>query len=543
VQINLEQIIQISFQLYKNNQYTKALALLDKAIGVSQSSADYWLIVALCSQKEKMFQKSGFAFKKALHLANNNSEIFGSYAGLLTELRFFKQAENYYKKAIAFAPDNVIHKHNLGLLYFRQNKLNDAISQFSTVLKNKHTFRRSVEFLIKCLVMRGNHDDIERALDILAENLTFDENDSVWLRMYSEILWLKKNMDWDHLYVQAIKDDKFSPKLLFDYINMLFQSEQVDKAERIFYEQFHNFNGYMPEEFIYLESMLAYQRGNADKAYDVLNAIKKEAQLQVSHIRLKSRIFLALRRFNEARELCEYLVSLPSVCQGDYALLASCYKFCGDLEKYRNLYDFDKLVKVIPIVLPDKFIDINLFNRALEEELNAKHQNFNHPLEQSLRHGSQTLGNLFNCDSDLINTLKQSLVLAIWSYLKHLDLQDAHPFNRNNVDEIDFSGAWSVKLSKHGFHKNHFHNDGWISGCYYVNVPTAIDSDGQGWIKFGQMESEETIDDIPDFLVKPVAGCIVLFPSYMWHGTNVFNDSSHRITVAFDVVPKRSVGL
>ena len=33
-------------------------------------------------------------------------------------------------------------------------------------------------------------------------------------------------------------------------------------------------------------------------------------------------------------------------------------------------------------------------------------------------------------------------------------------------------------------------------------------------------------------------GRLVLFPSYMWHGTIPFHDAQPRTTIAFDVVPK-----
>ena len=38
--------------------------------------------------------------------------------------------------------------------------------------------------------------------------------------------------------------------------------------------------------------------------------------------------------------------------------------------------------------------------------------------------------------------------------------------------------------------------------------------------------------------IQPRAGRLVLFPSYMWHGTVPFRDSQPRTTIAFDVIPK-----
>ena len=36
----------------------------------------------------------------------------------------------------------------------------------------------------------------------------------------------------------------------------------------------------------------------------------------------------------------------------------------------------------------------------------------------------------------------------------------------------------------------------------------------------------------------PEPGLLVLFPSYMWHGTVPFHDTAARTTIAFDVIPK-----
>jgi hypothetical protein len=37
--------------------------------------------------------------------------------------------------------------------------------------------------------------------------------------------------------------------------------------------------------------------------------------------------------------------------------------------------------------------------------------------------------------------------------------------------------------------------------------------------------------------VQPVPGRLVLFPSYMWHGTIPFHATTARTTIAFDAVP------
>ena len=41
----------------------------------------------------------------------------------------------------------------------------------------------------------------------------------------------------------------------------------------------------------------------------------------------------------------------------------------------------------------------------------------------------------------------------------------------------------------------------------------------------------------PDHYVRPYPGLLVLFPSYVWHGTVPFESGGRRLTAAFDVVP------
>jgi hypothetical protein len=57
-----------------------------------------------------------------------------------------------------------------------------------------------------------------------------------------------------------------------------------------------------------------------------------------------------------------------------------------------------------------------------------------------------------------------------------------------------------------------------------------------GWLKFGEPRYEVPGADAAH-LVKPEAGLLVLFPSYMWHGTNPIYGSEARTTIAFDALP------
>ena len=85
---------------------------------------------------------------------------------------------------------------------------------------------------------------------------------------------------------------------------------------------------------------------------------------------------------------------------------------------------------------------------------------------------------------------------------------------------------------------NHVHPKGWISSAYYVSVPPEVqDAKARsGWLKFGEPRYP-TPSLAAEFAVQPEPGMLVLFPSYLWHGTTAIFGETPRTTIAFDALP------
>jgi hypothetical protein len=112
------------------------------------------------------------------------------------------------------------------------------------------------------------------------------------------------------------------------------------------------------------------------------------------------------------------------------------------------------------------------------------------------------------------------------------------PLRRRNSQRYRIAGAWSVQLRPNGFHTDHVHPEGWLSSACYIDLPAAVHGGAhEGWIKFGQpgIATRPPLD--AEHYVQPAPGLLVLFPSYMWHGTVPFSGDETRLTIAFDVVP------
>ena len=162
-------------------------------------------------------------------------------------------------------------------------------------------------------------------------------------------------------------------------------------------------------------------------------------------------------------------------------------------------------------------------------------------LDQSVRGGTQTDGPLLSRIDPVIRQLRAAIVGAVERYRDQLPpVDDAHPLLRQRRDRrIRFSGSWSVRLRSGGHHSNHVHPLGWISSALYIALPDEVAGENHaGWLALGEPPPELETGLPPAAYIQPRPGQLVLFPSWMWHGTVPF-PAGERLTVAFDVAQPR----
>ena len=75
---------------------------------------------------------------------------------------------------------------------------------------------------------------------------------------------------------------------------------------------------------------------------------------------------------------------------------------------------------------------------------------------------------------------------------------------------------------------------GWLSSALYVALPPELGPAHAGWLTLGEPQAQLMLDLPPTRMIEPKPGRLVLFPSWMWHGTRPFSEGE-RMTVAFDV--------
>jgi uncharacterized protein (TIGR02466 family) len=208
--------------------------------------------------------------------------------------------------------------------------------------------------------------------------------------------------------------------------------------------------------------------------------------------------------------------------------------------EFARLYDFSHMVRAYELPAPAGFASAQAFNEALTERLRRMHQLKAHPIDQSLVNGTQTAKSLLESDDPLILGFLASVDQVLRQYIAEMPNDPDHPFwsRKPSSGRAKLKGCWSVRLHSGGYHVNHVHPEGWISSAYYAVVPpeTAGANDHQGWIQFGAPRWPTPGVEAGHF-VEPTPGRLVLFPSYMWHGTIPFQTGTERMTIAFDAVP------
>ena len=268
--------------------------------------------------------------------------------------------------------------------------------------------------------------------------------------------------------------------------------------------------------------------GHADRAAAL--AGRAEPAVMVAQVACH----LALGQPQEALRLIDRLREMEPLNQHVLACQATAWRMIGD-PRYQVMHDYGVFVRPYRLEAPEGWATLEVYLVDLAEALHRLHSLKTHPVGQSLRGGSQTSAPLSQSDDPAIRAFFKAIDKPIRDYMAAIG-HGEDPLRARNTGDYRVQGSWSVLLRPNGYHADHIHSEGWLSSACHIELPPAIDGDGrEGWLRFG---APPILPDMAaEHYVRPQPGTLVLFPSYMWHGTQPFRGEASRLTLAFDVVP------
>jgi hypothetical protein len=338
-------------------------------------------------------------------------------------------------------------------------------------------------------------------------------------KLLARLLWLQRRRDeFDALCRDLLGDDA----LHFMGIELLKQSGQLDEALRSLANlpvtARKDLRFFLSAAWIYIE------QGDAERAYDCAHpAFQADQSDATSDAYITS--LLMTGRYQLAEELVAALASQKAGhCRWQaYQLILQRLLIKGADVSQRQLISAAKLPE------PYHYGSVSSLNVALRKSVDDLQVFQQRPLDQSLEQGTQTAANLVASEDP---ALREFLALASSkvSVFGQITAPQGHDGFISVPDQVAINECWSVRLEG-GRHRPHFHPEGVVSGTYYLSVPPV---DNKGSIYFGVPPFA-----IPDPLeplaeVTPEEGLLILFPSYLFHGTRVAAPGYRRETLAFD---------
>lgn len=524
--------------LRRAGQPEDAVEMWQRALRVRPDFGQAWLDLGLTELDRDRPGPACQALQRAIECMPANGPAWHGLGNALDALGQVTEAEHAFRKALECDPSQAAVWINLGHVLRRQTQLDQAMHCYAQARRTGGNTPHVLDAQAGTLLDMGRTEEAAA----MARRLTATYPQfAPGQRTLAQILWEHDRVAESGSsplagFADAVETHPDDANLRLAYALLLRQTGQAEAAlEHITYLRAR-------------EDHPAFRRAQAD----TLEALDRSADAaplyhdlyrQAQHrdpafLNAYTRHCLKSGQWQRAEALADEALTRDPQNQEAWAYRATAWRLLGDAREYW-LCDYERLVTLVEVEPPlgDASAPERTFLPALEKTLLSLHQASRQPVQQSLRHGTQTAGNLFGRSDPALRALKQAILQVTGDWIATLPLDPAHPFLRRKGQALRLCGSWSVKLTGMGHHVNHIHPQGWISSAFYVSLPEVMrdERDHAGCIQFGQPPLDLGLDLPARRVIRPRQGFVALFPSFMWHGTVPFQDVAPRLTVACDI--------
>lgn len=211
------------------------------------------------------------------------------------------------------------------------------------------------------------------------------------------------------------------------------------------------------------------------------------------------------------------------------ALMCVVHHLRGNQEALAILQQRDLLVSTNAEV--GAALTIDELNALIVKKLRDSPVLVHEPGSTATKHGQQAAINDL-LPEELCRSVLEIIENAVTGYVQKLGQSE---FVASMPDRLGIE-SWAVTLDDGGYQHAHIHPNGWLSGVYYVDVPSTDTGSDAGAIEFWKPPRFLVGDAEPEtVIIKPSSGLLLLFPSYFYHHTIPHRSVKKRISIAFDI--------
>ena len=520
--------------LMQSGDLEAARATLERAVARDGANPHYLNNLGLARFHGNEFAGARACFEKALAINPTDPDVHNNLGMALQNLDEPLLAVAHFQEARKGAGSDPEILHNLGVALQTAGRMVEARAAFESALKHSGGMPDTYASLAALLADMG---DVEGGYQACWAAVRLDPFHLAAHECFKRLKWdagLSGEIHDTYRWVCDLRPGH--PRSHLQYGRALLVDRMLEAAEESFRRALA-LNANMAEAHSGLGAVLSIQ-GRHDEAIDTHAHAAALAPENPEILEAQGNALLRAAQYRSAIAVLKAAHRLNPRRSNVLGLLTIAMTEAGDRE-VAGLVDYDDDVTTHFIDPPAGFADVASFNAALHEELLARHRDLPPPVNQTMAGGTQIPGHLFAGPSGMVLKAKEQIAKTISGYIAGLRHDPLHPFRRFINPNFRFTGAWSTILHGAGYDASHIHNEGWLSGVYYVQVPDLPEEcwrAGEGCLQVGAPPDAYLSERnrIRRF-IRPRPGMLVLFPSYVWHGVRPFTQPGTRHSIAFDL--------
>lgn len=315
--------------------------------------------------------------------------------------------------------------------------------------------------------------------------------------------------------------------------------------------------GARSEALAHAREALALAPGNADYVYTLARLLEEDGALEDARAVLEPgsacaphdarllRLLGTVRlRSGDAGGADAAFAAALAAAPDDQAAIAQralALRAAGDAAAADAWLGTERFLHETRLPLPAGYASLAALNTELARDIRAHSRLRFEPVGLAAKDGYLT-DDLLADRTPAILAFERSLRAAIDAYLVTLRSDESHPFLRS-IPAAYRLNLWATRVAAQGTIDTHIHEQSWLSGAYYVELPPTLGA-GEGgdphagWIEFGRPYRGLEPAAPPGLVLRrPAEGTLLLFPSYLFHRTLPFAGSGERISISFDLAP------